>query len=263
MKILAAKISLTISILSVSNVSAGMSVFDASNYSQNSVSAMESVAQTLKQIDQYTTQMQQYSTQLDQYQNMLQNTATPPTYIWNKASNTMTKMRNTMNTLSYYKSKLGGIDTYLNKSQNSNYYKNSACYKSGGCSYDELANLDRNQQTLADSQKSANDSLIRTLDTQQSALDEDAQQLEQLQSNAQTADGQMKALSYANQLASQQNNQLLQMRGLLVAQQNAIAQKYQADLDAKGREEADRQYVRRDPIKRKPLVQITSDTGRF
>jgi hypothetical protein len=38
----------------------------------------------------------------------------------------------------------------------------------------------------------------------------------------------MQAIGYANQLASQQANQLLQIRGLLIAQQNAIATRMQA-----------------------------------
>jgi P-type conjugative transfer protein TrbJ len=54
-------------------------------------------------------------------------------------------------------------------------------------------------------------------------LKSDARQLERLQSAAQGANGQMQAIGFANQLASQQANQLLQIRGLLIAQQNAMA----------------------------------------
>jgi P-type conjugative transfer protein TrbJ len=64
-------------------------------------------------------------------------------------------------------------------------------------------------------------------------LKADARQLERLQSAAQGANGQMQAIGYANQLASQQANQLLQIRGLLIAQQNAMATKMQADADRK------------------------------
>jgi P-type conjugative transfer protein TrbJ len=66
----------------------------------------------------------------------------------------------------------------------------------------------------------------------------DAARLEQLQGNAQTATGQMQAIGYASQLAAEQGNQLLQIRGLLVAQQNAIATKMQADADKEARIQA-------------------------
>jgi P-type conjugative transfer protein TrbJ len=79
-----------------------------------------------------------------------------------------------------------------------------------------------------ESQKKANDALFKGLDLQQEALTKDAKTLERLQSAAKGADGQMQALGYANQLASAQANQMLQIRGLLVAQQNSIATRQQA-----------------------------------
>jgi entry exclusion lipoprotein TrbK len=45
----------------------------------------------------------------------------------------------------------------------------------------------------------------------------------------------MQAIQYANQLASQQANQLLQIRGLLIAQQNALATRLQAEADRQRR----------------------------
>lgn len=60
-------------------------------------------------------------------------------------------------------------------------------------------------------------------------LKNDASTLQRLQASAQGAVGQMQAIGYANQLASQQANQLLQIRGLLMAQQNAMATRMQAE----------------------------------
>lgn len=48
----------------------------------------------------------------------------------------------------------------------------------------------------------------------------------------------MQAIGYANQLASQQANQLLQIRGLLVAQQNVIATRMQAEADLEAKQQA-------------------------
>ena len=75
-------------------------------------------------------------------------------------------------------------------------------------------------------------------------MQSDARTLEQLQSRAQGADGQMQALGYANQLASQQANQLLQIRGLLIAQQNAVATRMQVEADREAIEQAASEQLR-------------------
>ena len=72
-KFLAAKLALVIAVsstLAVTPVQAGIPVIDGTNLSQNIMTAIESVAQTLKQIEQYQTQLQQY-------ENMIQNTVAP------------------------------------------------------------------------------------------------------------------------------------------------------------------------------------------
>lgn len=64
----------------------------------------------------------------------------------------------------------------------------------------------------------------------------------------------MQALGYANQLASQQSNQLLQIRALLIAQQNAVGTKMQADADKEAREAAASAQLRGGIYKTSPYV---------
>lgn len=64
---------------------AGIPVIDGGNLTQNIMTAIESVAQTLKQIEQYQTQLQQY-------ENQLQNTMAPAAYIWDQAQTTMDRL---------------------------------------------------------------------------------------------------------------------------------------------------------------------------
>ncbi len=210
---------------------AGIPVIDGGNLTQNIMTAIESVAQTLKQIEQYRTQLQQY-------ENMLQNTAAPAAYIWDQAQSTINGLMNATNTLNYYKQQLGSIDGYLDKFQDVNYYKSSPCFSAAGCSAAEWNAMRQIQQLASESQKKANDALFRGLEKQQDNLQNDASTLQRLQSAAQGATGQMQAIGYANQLASQQANQLLQIRGLLIAQQNAVATKMQADTDREARQAA-------------------------
>lgn len=234
LKNLAAKAAalLTSATIGLSAVHAGIPTFDGANLGQNLMSAIEAIAQTAKQIEQYEKQVQQYQTQLQQYENMLQNTARPTMEIWDQAQATMNSLRQSIDTLNYWKQRLGSLDAYLAKFQDVDYYKNSPCFTSQGCDNATrealLAVQKRNQ---SESQKKANDALFKGLDKQQDALTADARTLERLQSAAKGADGQMQALGYANQLASASSNQLLQIRALLIAQQNSVATRQQALAD--------------------------------
>jgi P-type conjugative transfer protein TrbJ len=209
----------------------GLPVIDGANLSQNVVTAMENVAHTLKQIEQYRTQLQQY-------ENMIQNTAKPDVYIWDQAATTMNRLRGSIDTLSYYKSNLGSIDAYLGKFQSTSGYQGSPCFSTGGCTATQWSTMTESQRFGSDAQKRATDGLLTGLDRQQDLMEADARQLERLQSSAQGAAGQMQAIGFANQLASQQANQLLQIRALLIAEQNVIATREQAMIDQEAKQQA-------------------------
>ncbi len=211
--------------------STGLPVIDGANLAQTTLSAIESVNQTLKQV-------QQYQTQLQQYENMLKNTAQPTSQTWDQAMATMNQLRGSIDTLSYYKANLGSIDSYLGKFKDTDAYRSSPCYSFNGCTSAQWASMKDSERLGSESQKRANDALFRGLDQQQDAMVSDAQQLQRLQSSAQGATGQMQAVGYANQLASHQSNQLLQIRGLLIAQQNAMATRNQALADREAKESA-------------------------
>ena len=212
-------------------------VFDGTNVTQTTISATENVAQTLKQIDEY-------KEQLLQYENQLQNTLAPAAFVWDQATGTMNKLRGSIDTLNYYKNKVGSLDSFLGKYQDVGFYRNSPCYSTRGCTAAERAELNANMSLFSEAQKKANDASLRGIDQQQDAMEADARQLERLQSGAQGAVGQMQAIQFANQLASAQGNQLLQIRGLLIAQQNAIATRNQALADREAREAAASEQLR-------------------
>mgnify|MGYP003629902817 CR=1 FL=1 len=217
---------------------AGIPVIDGTNLTQNIMSALESVAQTAKQI-------QEYQTQLQQYENQLQNTMAPAAHIWDQAQRTINDLNQATNTLAYYQNQLGSLDAYLGKFQDVAYYRGSPCFSPAGCSDAEWAAMDENRRLASESQKRANDAVFRGLEQQQDNLEADARQLVRLQSAAQGADGQLAAIGYANQLASNQANQLLQIRSLLIAQQNAVATRMQADADKEAQQQAAAEQVRK------------------
>lgn len=222
-------------------------VIDGSNLSQNIVTAMENVAHTMKQI-------QQYQTQLQQYENMLQNTTAPASQIWDSATTTMNQLRSSIDTLDYYKSRLGSIDAYLGKFKDTAAYRGSPCYSVTGCTPGEWAAMKESERWGSESQKKANDALFKSLDRQQDGIQADALQLQRLQSAAQGASGHLQAIGYANQLASHQSNQLLQIRALLIAQQNAMASRSQAIADREAKEGAAAAQLRTGTYRQSPSI---------
>lgn len=238
-KILAAKIHLAFTLIAGLYLSTpalaifgvGDIVFDPINNVSTLATSLDESAQTAKQIEQY-------KTQLLQYENMLKNTTAPAAYVWDQATTTMNKLRSSIDTLNYYKNTLGGVDSYLSKFKDTAAYRDSPCYSISGCTDTEWAAMKDSERLGSESQKMATDALFRGLDEQQNTMQTDASQLERLQSAAQSSTGQMEAISYANQLASHQANQLLQIRALLIAQQNAIATRNQALADREAKEAA-------------------------
>jgi len=178
-----------------------MPVIDYSNLTQNMTTA-------LHQVSAYAQQVQQYQLQLQQYANQVRNTVAPVAQVWQAAQGTMNNMMGTVNMFQGGQSQLQG---YLNQFQNVNYW---ASAPPGNYTYQTAGSV---------AQKQANDALVKGIVAQQAQIQKDAATLQQLQSQASTADGQMKALMAANQLAALQQEQLLQIRELLLQEQQALA----------------------------------------
>ncbi|MDQ7979150.1 P-type conjugative transfer protein TrbJ [Paraburkholderia sp. SARCC-3016] len=233
------KMVLVVAIAAALNVPAraGIPVIDATNVVQTTISAMQNVAAVEKQI-------QQYQTQLQQYQNMLQNTLAPAAWVWDQANQTINKLLQAQDTLSYYKNQAGSLDAYLLRYQDVSYYRTSPCFASSGCSNSQRQALLDAQANGSTAQKSANDAVLKAVDQQQQTLVTDAANLRSLQSQATGAQGQMQALQAANQLASAQNNQLLQIRGMLAAQATAQATRAENVADKEALQAAAAQQLR-------------------
>lgn len=217
--------------MTLNSANAGIPVIDVASLAQ-------SILQVLQAVQQYAQQIQQYQTQLQQYNNMLQNTANAANFNWDQAKLTVNNIKAAVNTINFYKNQLGSLQNYLDKFKDLAYYRSSPCFTSGGCTQAQLDALREQVKLASETSKKANDAMFNNLEKQQDAMEDEAQRLETLQTNAQGASGQLEAIQYANQLASHQANQLLQIRGLLVAQQNATAALQQAEIDKKAQQDA-------------------------
>lgn len=202
----------------------GIPVIDVTNITQTTISALESVKQTLQQIEQYRTQLQQYEDQI-------KNTLAPAAYLWDQVNQVTAEVLSTIDTLEKYKQQAGSIDAYLAKFQDVNYYRSSPCFGPNGCTEEQMQALRQSQTAGSQAQKWANDAAIKGIELQQKQLKQDADHLVSLQGSVESADGRMQAIQLANQLASEQAAQLMQIRSLLLAQQAAEVARLQADAD--------------------------------
>ena len=239
-KTLAAKITLAILLggVALAPPAQAILVFDAANFGRNAQTAISTAQQVLKQV-------QQYQTQLLQYQNMLKNTVAPAAYIWSAAQSAITGLRTSIDQLEALKNNAGGLNNLLSQYKNTTYYRSSPCFAATGCTDAQRAALRSDQDAKRAVLMATNESVLRGIDAQQSTLSSDAARLEAIQGNATTAQGQLEALGYANQLAGNSTNQLIQIRGLLLAQQAAGAAQAQAQADFQAIQAAATESARR------------------
>jgi P-type conjugative transfer protein TrbJ len=203
-----------------------MPVIDYSNLTQNITTA-------LHQVSAYAQQVQQYQLQLQQYANQVRNTVAPAAQVWQQAQQTMNSV---MGTVGVFQNG-SALQGYLNQFQNVNYWLSAP---PGNYTYQTAGSI---------AQKQANDALVKGIVAQQQQIQKDAATLQQLQSQASTSDGQMKALMAANQLAALQQEQLLQIRALLVQEQQALAARGQTLAnDEAMREAATKKFYQTPPI---------------
>ena len=142
--------------------------------------------------------------------------------------------------IQHFFSQSPGFD--VQRFRNVEYYRSSPCFSlQEKCNEGAWKLLKEGQNTSTDAQKNANDSLLRGLSEHQNQIPVDAAHLQVLQQRTESAQGQMEALQYANQLAAYQANQLLQMRQMLIAQHNAANTLRQAEVDQKAMQQAARE----------------------
>ena len=203
--------------------------YDPNTSAQATISAQQSVTQTLQQF-------QQYQAQLQQLQNQIQNTTNPSSFNWNNANATINNVLSGVNTLNTLQKQAGSMTAFLGKFSDASQYQ-TTCIGTGGCTSAQLQQINASHYTGSDAQKTANDNMLQNLNAQQQLLQSDASNLTVLQQSAQSSTGQMQALQAANQLASNQAVQLMQIRALMISQQAAEATRSETVMDQQAQQQ--------------------------
>lgn len=233
-KLSATFIAITFGVSSVSVNAGGIPTFDGANMVQSTITALNTVMQ-------YTKQIEEYKTQLMQYENQLRNSLAPAAYIWAEAQKTMNDLQRTVNDLQNLRNQIGNIDQYLEQFADTRYYQNADCYVANTGCYEQFKTQ---REKFSELQKKANAALTKGISAQSKAIVDDSRTLQMLQSKAQTAQGQMEAIQYANQLAATQNNQILQLRQIMLTQMDALNTAQQVDNSRRAQMEAASQRFR-------------------
>jgi P-type conjugative transfer protein TrbJ len=177
-------------------------VFDSANFSQNVTTALKEVQQAATQVQQYQTQLMQWKTELMNATGLAQ-----VAQIWQQSQQVM----NQVTGLTSMFTNGSSLQSALSQFQNVNYWLNTPV-----TSYPQqpAGNVLETQ---------ANAALFQGLAKQTQLIQTDAATLERLQTSASGAQGQMQAITAASQLAAMENQQLLQIRALLIQEQQALA----------------------------------------
>ena len=171
----------------------------------------ESIKQGLRQIQQYTTELNQLETQIGMYKNMLlQSTGiAPAAQIWSQAQQTLNSVTGTVNMF-----RNGGqIQGYLQQAKDINYWLATppTQYTSRPAGY------------WSTTQQTANSEMVRELAQQEAQIEADSQNLQRLTSQAGSVATQRQALDLANEMSGLEQKSLLEIRTLLVSEQQALA----------------------------------------
>jgi P-type conjugative transfer protein TrbJ len=218
---------------------ASMPVFDAGNFAQNLVTAIEAVDQTL-------TQILEYQNQLAQYEEIVRNGLAPAVYTWDRLVSIHDKLNTLASALRNWRHWLRDLDDYLRRFADLDYYRSARCYGSDlSCpqsEWDRILSESMDLHGLAsESQKKTLDHLLRALDSSETDLVDESENLARLQRQSESAEGQMQAIQAGNQLASAQAHQLMQMRAIMVAQYRAAAMEALASQSISAQERAARE----------------------
>lgn len=140
----------------------------------------------------------------------------------------------------------GGMDNYLNYFKEVKAYADTPCFtKEQQCTQARLEELLQTKSAGILGMKRANDRLFRQIKQQQDNLRADAARLNQMRQSASSTKGRNEAMQASAQLTGEVANQLLQIRNLMIAQQQMQATKSQLDQDKDAQDTAAVSVIKR------------------
>lgn len=207
---------LAIGVATVAQAEAGTATGAATEWTQvlNNGELVSLVGQSGEQIQNQLTQIsqlaQQIETQLNIYQNLLQNTATLPSYMWGKVESDLNRLRSIVDQGQSISFSMGNADDVLQQRFQS--------YANLKTNLPNAASFTSTYQTWSDTNRDTIASTLKAASLTADQFDSEENTMSTLRAMSETADGQMKALQVGHEIASQQVAQMQKMRGLVSQQ---------------------------------------------
>jgi len=221
--------------VNVKDAKAGIPVIDVASLAQHIMVVMQGIEQTLYLVQSYRTQLQQFEYEI-------KNSLNPEDFLWGIADLVIRDLLTQVDVIGKFEQQFGSIDNYLSLFKTVDYYSSSSCLNRGNCTTSEMnsfvSDVGNNDTQKSEVVKATNEAVMKGLDRQQDLIQQDAVKLRDLQRNAQGSRGQLEAVQAANQLASAQAEQLMQIRMLMVAQQTATTAQSQTKEDTSAQQKA-------------------------
>lgn len=182
------------------------------------------VIDIIAELNTYLTYFQTLTAYIEQINEWRENVEALADYVTSPFEETITGLLDVVDLVDSHMGEYGGIETYLALFQDTPFYRATECFTNTvRCTPGRIAELMRTEEIGIQGIKRSNDRLFRGISQQQRNLRQDAARLRDMQARVNGTMGRNAQIQAATQLASEQANQLLQIRTLLVAQQQAQA----------------------------------------
>lgn len=181
---------------------------------------LQLVQQYAKQVEQYQTQVQSLTNHIQQTQMMIQNLQMLPATVWQKFANDVFALKNIVQQGQAVTFAAANVD-----SQFAAMYKGYANYETAAAQSlgDRSTSFTQQYRTLNASTRDNVNGALKALNTQMNALTTDEATMNLLQMQSQSADGQLKAIQAANEIALHQTDTLKKLNYTLMTQASTQA----------------------------------------
>lgn len=201
------------------------------------VNLIENAATAIQTLATYKTQYEWYMESIEEFTD----------WDWDYIENGITEMTDSFEFVESFMGSYGGIDAFLENFQDVPFYRATACFNgTDECSSARVAELLKADILGIEASKQANDRVFKSISQQQKGLERDSKSLKKMQDSMSKGDtrGEKQLLSAAAQFASQSSNQLMQIRGLLISQQQMQTTQAQLEQNKQAKDAALEEHMK-------------------
>ena len=209
-----------------SQVVVPLPVLDAPNLQQNILAAGRA-------LESMKTAYENLKTAKESVELSIRNTLSPGFWIWDKVTSFDSNIEDLQN-----KFNSGDFEEYLREYYDVNYYKNSPCFKFGGCTGKEKATLKRKYEEKVEAMRKNSLAITKAADKYIKAYKKQVLEVQRLEKETKGAKGSLESTQYSNQWLSIMTKSLMELNTNMLALQNTLKVVIDVEYMGKALEEA-------------------------